>query len=496
MNFKEWLYNEAFELPFQNIQKIYEYYAEGYKQYLKSPRTKIPPKLFNLDLSGSKYEFLQYLNPHVEIYVKGSLENAAGIYHGISQNHLIAGVPDAKIGKISLSFSNYEHVNYSTIEHEVLHFIQDLIKEHSKHKDVVMGDLRRGKRKKPAPGGLPPMSLVKRLMKDREIDVDGNKKEKRTKHEYRPIEYYTNLNSLIRSLQYYYIVLGIELGKGVMSNDKFMNLNLDNLATNSYEQDLDWFAAYENPNFVKKMNDWVGNKRSKQTFLNKLIGRKDQVVSDLEKVKTLDAELYQIYLREIYKNFIDNDKFASNAIEVKKIVDSMQTAYDQKENQKRTTQQKKEDKKNKLKEKVLSGNWSEADFAGRVSLEMYDLDDFSNIYESDKIGYTNQEIAEEMFQSIGLKLNDSENIVFGISAKNLTKIFNNIKKAKTSFAQTNIGQELDQQKIDCNFDYMAKKLAETVSRQLHINSWSRGSLKTPSADDILSIFYPGPYCED
>lgn len=462
LNFKNWLIKEAFVLPFDNIRKIYEHYADSYKQYLKAPRTKIPPKLIPLDLSGSKYDFLQYLNPHVEIYLKGSLLNAAGIYHGISQNHLIAGEPNAKIGKISLSFYNHEHVSYSTIEHEVLHFIQDLIKHHS--------DKNNSKKKKTTYGGLPPMPIVKGLMKDRQIDVKGNKKERRTKHEYRPIEFYTNLNSLIRSLQYYYVALGTELEKGVIKNNKFINLDLNN---------LDPFT---------KLSDWIGNKQNKQIFLNKLISSKDHVVSDLEKVKNLDEELYKIYLREIYKNFIDND-FASNASEVKKIIDSMEQSREDKENKKRTTQQKKEEKKEKLKEKVLLGNWTEADFMGRVTLKYYDLGSFSDIYESDKIGYTNSEIAEEMFREIGLKPNDNEEIKFGISAKNLTKIFDKIKKAKNNFANTNIGKELTQSKIDNNFDYMAKEMANVVQHQLNLNSWDRRTLRVPSVEDILNIFY-------
>jgi hypothetical protein len=463
MNFKKWLYTEAFELPFINIQKIYEYYAESYKQYLKAPRTKIPPKLMPLDLSGSKYDFLQYLNPYVEIYVKGSLENAAGIYHGISQNHIISGVPNAKIGKIYLSFYNQEHVSYSTIEHEVLHFIQDLIKLHSKNSY--------NDKKNPALGGLPPMPIVKRLMKDREVDVHGNKKERRTKHEYRPIEFYTNLNSLIRSLQYYYIVLGIELGRGFIDNQKFLNFDVKNLEP------------------TEKLLDWISNKSSKQTFLKKLIDRKDYIVSDLEKVKDLDEKLYKIYLREIYKNFIDNDKFASNASEVKKIIDIMKKSKDEKETSKRISQQKKEEKKEKLKEKVLMGRWTEADFTGRVSLDIADLATFSDIYDSNNVGYTNSEIAEEMFYTIGLKPNDNEKVIFGISAKNLKKIFDNIKKAKSTFGSTNIGKELDQEKINNNFDYMAKEMAITVSHQLNINTWSRESFKIPSPQEILDIFY-------
>lgn len=488
MNFKKWLYTESFELPFSNIQKIYEYYAESYKKYLKAPRTKIEPKLIPLDLSGSKYDFLQYLNPHVEIHVKGSLPAAAGIYHGI----FTSGWPElhgsnAKIGKISLSFYNYEHVSYSTIEHEVLHFIQDLIKKHVEQGELHLSKYNSPKKKQPTYGGLPPMPLVKKLMKDKEIDIKGNKKERRTKHEYRPIEFYTNLNSLIRSLQYYYILLGIELGRDRPLNQKFRNLNViwDKFA----DKNEDWFADYKDPKFIKKLSDWVGNKRNKKFFFNILVERKDYIVSDLEKIKNLDKELYQIYLREIFKKFIDNDNFASNASEVKKIIDSMKQSKNEKESIKREKEQKKEEKKEKLKEKTLSDKWNEADFTGRVSIEYYDLEEFSDIYDSDSVGYTNREIAEDMFKEIGLNLNKKDKIAFGISAKNLFKIFSNIKKAKSTFSNTPIGKELDQEKINNNFDYMAKQLAASISYQLNISTWTRGSFKIPSPQEILDIFY-------
>jgi hypothetical protein len=161
----------------------------------------------------------------------------------------------------------------------------------------------------------------------------------------------------------------------------------------------------------------------------------------------------------------------------------------EKEEDKRIKEQNKKEKKEKLKEKVLLNNWTEADFIGRVSLELSDLGSFSDIYESDSIGYVNSEIAEEMFHSIGLKPNDNEQITFGISAKNLTKIFNNIKKAKTTFINTDVGKYLDQEKINNNFDYMANEMANVVSHQLNINSWSRKTFKVPSPAEILNIFY-------
>lgn len=82
ISFKQWIYNEGFELPFDSIRQIYDYYLDGYVKYLKSPRTKIEPKIFDLNLQNTKYNFLQYLNPRIKVNLAGSLPQAIGVYHG------------------------------------------------------------------------------------------------------------------------------------------------------------------------------------------------------------------------------------------------------------------------------------------------------------------------------------------------------------------------------------------------------------------------------
>ena len=82
MRFKQWLLNEGFELPFRVIKDIYEYYRDSYEKYRSKPRVKIEPKYFDLDFTGTRYAFLNDLNPRVLVELKGSLPGAAGLYQG------------------------------------------------------------------------------------------------------------------------------------------------------------------------------------------------------------------------------------------------------------------------------------------------------------------------------------------------------------------------------------------------------------------------------
>lgn len=469
MNFKSWLYTESFELPFSTIKEIYNYYLEGYGKYLKKPRTKIDPKLFFLKLEETNYAFLQYLNPSVIIHLKGSIPGASGIYRGIREG----------VGHIELSFSDFEHISYSTVEHEVLHYIQDLIQQHASKKNK--------NKKFPLKGGLPNIPLVKRIMDFKKINVGGMKSDRRTKHEHRPIEFYTNLNSLIRSLQYYYVLLGIELGRDRPLNQKFRDLNViwDSFA----DKDPEWLGDYSDPKFIKKLSEWVSNKRNKKFFFNILIERKDYIVSDLDKIKNLDKELYQIYLKKIYKNFINNSNFGFNASEIKKIIDSGKKMQSDKKDAKYKKEIAKKEKINnsiKLNDKLKT-----SDFYGRLSIRYWDIIDYLDSHLEDSA----TELAESMFKSIGLTQNEyDDSFSLSLNYKSLFKFFDKIKALRNNFSY----EQLPRNVIRCNFDYLAKKMAQSISYRLYdLKQKDKSNLEitVPKQEDILQIFYPGPYCQ-
>ena len=209
MNFKEWLLNEGFELPFSVIKDIYEYYTDSYEKYRLNHRVKIDPKYFDLDFTGTRYEFLNDLNPRVLVELKGSLPGAAGLY---VPSELKVKEEDGKkivTVKIELSLSDYEF-NPDVVYHEILHAVQDLIRIKKRMKVI---------------GGLPNMPLVKRGNDEKGISIGGKKNVKRVKHGIRPIEYYTNLDSLIRSLQYQYVKMLLDSGKDINLDRKSTRLN-------------------------------------------------------------------------------------------------------------------------------------------------------------------------------------------------------------------------------------------------------------------------------
>lgn len=260
MRFKQWLLNEGFELPFRVIKDIYEYYRDSYEKYRLKPRVKIEPKYFDLDFTGTRYEFLNDLNPRVLVELKASLPGGyAGLYLSsqlkvkLEKNGLVV------TAKIQLALSSFMGGPY-IIEHELLHAVQDLIRIKKGMKVI---------------GGIPNMPLVKRVTDERGISIDGAKKVKRVKHGIRPIEYYTNLDSVIRSLQYKYVRMLLDSGKDI------------DLGVRDSEAKKEFFSR------MKKENSWISDK--------------------LDTVK-FDEELYRIYLQEISKRFILNNNFGPDVM--------------------------------------------------------------------------------------------------------------------------------------------------------------------------------------
>jgi hypothetical protein len=252
--------NEGFELPFSVIKDIYEYYRDSYEKYRLKPRVKIEPKYFDLDFTGTRYAFLNDLNPRVLVELKGTLPAGyAGLYLNsqlkvkLDQNGWVVTV------KIQLALSHFMGGPY-IIEHELLHAVQELIRIKKGMKVI---------------GGLPNMPLVKRVTDERGISIGGAKNVKRVKHGVRPIEYYTNLDTVIRMLQYRYVRMLLDSGKDM------------DLGVRDSEAKKEFFYR------MKKENSWISNA--------------------LDTVK-FDEELYRIYLQEISKRFILNNNFGPDVM--------------------------------------------------------------------------------------------------------------------------------------------------------------------------------------
>lgn len=189
-----------FHLPLKVIKPVVDAYIENYKKYKINKVKRVTDKSFPnvqipIDFTNSNYKFLNELNPFVVIKFTKDDSTFMGFEstYGKTKNNPIS------VGVIELSLSRGSREIYDVIEHELLHFVQELIKKYrevkhnKKSTDTMMG-------------GLPSPKLI-----SKDIDIHGYKKRpdseyyrnlKRVSHSKRPIEYYPDLLSSIRELQY------------------------------------------------------------------------------------------------------------------------------------------------------------------------------------------------------------------------------------------------------------------------------------------------------
>jgi hypothetical protein len=187
IRFKQLFYEGVMELPLSSYKDIAEYVKEMFVK-AKTKKTKritpkaFQPKEFNLDLSNTKYGDLHDKWGEVKITVKFENGGELGAFN--------RGTPISKNSYITLNISNDDKWGITiesilnTLEHELLHYIQDL--------KNIKGRGRYGYHRK----------------KNDKYDYEGLLKKsisgRRVKHHLRPVEYQTNLNSLLRKLQYGY----------------------------------------------------------------------------------------------------------------------------------------------------------------------------------------------------------------------------------------------------------------------------------------------------
>lgn len=201
---KNRIIEEAFEIPESILKPIQDYYVASYAQYKRMPAgTKItnknfPPKKFKLDFTDTNYEKLNSLNPVIVVYFNNN-ENDAYFSSGNKKNKITI---DKGVGHMHLSFRGGLVPYYSTIEHEVMHFVQFLFEKYVQNGRI---------------GGLPSYKIIPDV-------ADSN--DQSLLHSARPIEFYPNLISSIRDLQREYA--DTESEKKGISKKKFFTLFLNN----------------------------------------------------------------------------------------------------------------------------------------------------------------------------------------------------------------------------------------------------------------------------
>lgn len=481
MNFKEFIKIDegAMGLPYKVYKKVVDFFMDAKMEYASNPRKEIPAKDIQLDFEGTPYEFLQRFNPILNVKVRNTeslpeANGAAGVY--MYKPEFKRLTREGFIGEIILA-AKAESTITSIIEHEVLHFVQDLIKRHAKE-TVVSNPNRRDKRwvnrngtilrqgfsrskkdreldkKNFRIGGLPNKKILSRILKKYDVDgyVHGTEKKRRTTHEYRPTEQMTNLASHIADKRMNYLNLIID------------ELKIDPLKTT-------WEELKDNPTFMIK----IGDKKRKLTFTNP------------ENYKSLDKEAYKFYHREIFKKFIDSTDWG----------DTFELLRAKRRVEEKTKDINKEKEKKSLEVNKDFGidlrGYTLEDFGKgvRVKIDYFDRDEFSKIdqlYDPDlEEGEENScyEAAQEMFEKLGIKessAGDWDGFSFAANAQGLKRIFEKIRQQKS--------KETSQIKR-CDWDHFADKVAEKAADKLSEYMF-KTSRKQITKEKILDIFHPEP----
>ena len=270
MNFRNWFsLNESFEIPFGVVREIYEYYIDCLEKFHNDEtENQFTNKLFRIDLSNTKYSFLECETEDCENKIEyylivniKKLNSALGLYRGIEISY------NRKLiitGEIDLDFPLDKGDVLLVIYHEVLHFIQNLIKKHAGSsaggfvkRRIVRSELRRNRKDFKIPKG----------------NIEYEFRTHDVPHERRPIEHQTNLNSIIFELQRGYLQSQIYSG----------NTDLEKL-----QKDRD-----------EKINHW-------KLHMNRI-----KLFWGLSGIK-FDENLKKYYYKQIYKQFIDNENFLDN----------------------------------------------------------------------------------------------------------------------------------------------------------------------------------------
>jgi len=261
--------NEGYlHIPENVIKEIKDYYILNFKKFYKSSSNEItedeyPSKVFYLDLTGTSFEFFNYIKPKPSVLVKF----ISGASKHLNYEKDVFTIRTKNQGNIHLELVKdpqiFRELLSYTIEHEVIHFIQHLL---FIYKNKMAG------------------STNKSLFRPN-TDIHGYSQTKegiprrKVRHSFRPIEYYPDLVSSIRELHKLFY-------------DKFH-------AT----RDWNMFRQWERPKvyFFKNFLEVANEEKEDELFDNSL------AVQTFREFKKLSPEFYKKILKVAYNAFVNND---------------------------------------------------------------------------------------------------------------------------------------------------------------------------------------------
>lgn len=161
-------------------EKVMLEIKKDFADIVRYKEDEAPVKNYKLDFSDTNYDFLNELEPQPSVDIKFTKGRGRikGSFHITSESRL---KKNNALIQIDFSTDPPERILSDVIEHEVLHFVQRLIKKYTEDKKGY-GSL----------GGMPSKKLLKGLEKD---------KKKISIHSHIPTEIYPDLLSSIRELQ-------------------------------------------------------------------------------------------------------------------------------------------------------------------------------------------------------------------------------------------------------------------------------------------------------
>jgi hypothetical protein len=302
---KHLLEEAYFHVPRSVYQEIHDYAMEMYRKYKLSGTKRVtdesfPPKVFKLNVKGTQWEFLEPIIKPVKIQFTSG--NNSSFY-----SNQLGNVPAI----ISLNLRNTLFID--EIEHEILHHIQYTIQNYKLKKDKITRPFGY----KPSLGGLPPKQFM-----PSDITVHGYKKDsigkKRVSHTNRPIEYYPDLLTVIRYLQFWFAV---DMVKKEPSHKFF-----------EFADYLKWWKTIESDqqkkkeyfsNFIKGLSDKENFNATHDTFI---------------KFKNQGTEFFKLMVKLAYDAFV-NKPWNFNPLELRKTFDDIKKIIEKQKLQKQESGQ-------------------------------------------------------------------------------------------------------------------------------------------------------------
>ena len=197
-----------FHLPQKVYQGIINAYYDAYEKFRVGDIKRVtdknfPDQTFDIDFSGTRYEFLNSLEPKPKIILSFTAQKNRSFFNSEKIQY--------NIGLITIDLMQGRRAVYDVIEHEMLHFVQYLVKNYRRNllykklkdaetnKDYKEIIRLRAAIAQTGIGGLPAKKYVAADVSTQGY-AKGGSGARRVQHSRRPIEYYPDLLSSIREL--------------------------------------------------------------------------------------------------------------------------------------------------------------------------------------------------------------------------------------------------------------------------------------------------------